>query len=267
MPCFICRTCGTQHAASERPPDRCAICDEERQYIPETGQAWTTLDALRLSHRMGYRQYEPLLLGLGMEPAFAIGQRALVVRHPAGNILWDCVSLVDDATLSIVRALGGVSAIAVSHPHYYSSVVEWSQAFGGVPIHLHAADRQWCMREDPAIHYWEGERLVLAEGLTLLRAGGHFVGGTILHWTDGANGRGALLTGDIIQVNADRKSVSFMYSYPNFIPLPSADVDRIAAIVRPLAFEAIYGAWWDKFIPANGPAIVRESAERRGTLR
>src|SRR5207249_4237971 len=155
MPNFICRTCGTQYAVSERAPERCAICDEERQYVPETGQSWTTIEALRLSHRIGYRQYEPQLIGLGMEPAFAIGQRALLVRHPDGNILWDCISLVDDATVAIVTALGGLRAIAVSHPHYYSSVVEWSRAFGGVPVFLHAADRQWCMRPDGAIQYWQ----------------------------------------------------------------------------------------------------------------
>jgi hypothetical protein len=263
MPCYICRTCGTQHAESERPPARCAICDEERQYVPETGQAWTTLEALRLSHRIAYRQYEPDLIGLGMEPAFAIAQRALLVRHPHGNLLWDCVSLIDDATVSIVNALGGLAAIAVSHPHYYSSVVEWSRAFGDIPVYLHAADRQWCMRPDPSIRHWDDDQLVLAPGLTLMRVGGHFDGGTVLHWADGANGRGALLTGDIVQVNADRRSVSFMYSYPNFIPLPGPEVARIASRVEPLAFDPIYGAWWDKFIPHDGPAIVRDSAERR----
>ena len=53
--------------------------------------------------------------------------------------------------------MGGIKAIAISHPHYYSSMVEWSRAFGGVPIYLHAADRQWVMRPDHAIVFWEGE--------------------------------------------------------------------------------------------------------------
>jgi hypothetical protein len=182
---------------------------------------------------------------------------------PGGNILWDCVSLIDEATVSIVKALGGISAIAISHPHYYSSVVDWSRAFGEVPIHLHAADRDWCLRPDPAIRYWDAARLTLADGVTLIHVGGHFKGGAILHWTGGSHGRGALLTGDVIQVNADRRSVSFMYSYPNFIPLPPDEVDRIAATVAPLAFESIYGAWWDKFILRDGPGVIRRSAERR----
>jgi hypothetical protein len=262
MPHFICRTCGTEHAASERPPDRCAICDEERQYVPETGQAWTTIEALRLSHRIAFRQYEADLIGVGMEPAFAIAQRALLVRHPEGNILWDCVSLVDDAAVTLLKALGGIRAIAVSHPHYYTSVVEWSRAFDNAPVYLHAADRQWCMRPDPIIRHWEEDRMELADGVTLFRAGGHFAGATFLHWSHGSGGAGALLTGDTIQVAADRKSASFMYSYPNYIPLPAVDVECIADLVGPLRFERVYGAWWDRFIDHNAKAIVLDSARR-----
>ena len=118
----------------------------------------------------------------------------------------------------MVEAVGGVSAIAISHPHYYTAMVEWSRAFGGVPVHLHAADRQWVMRPDKAIAFWDGETLKLGEGLMLVRCGGHFEGGTVLHWQGGADGKGAILTGDIIQVVADRKHVSFMYSYPNYVP-------------------------------------------------
>ena len=259
---FICRTCGIQYAESPDPPSRCAICDEERQYVPETGQAWTTLEALRRSHRIAYRQYEPDLIGVGMEPSFAIGQRALLLCHPGGNVLWDCISLVDDAAKTMVSALGGIRAIAVSHPHYYTSVVEWSRAFGDAAIYLHEADREWRMRPDAAIRHWDEERLALADGLTLLRAGGHFAGGAVLHWAQGAGGEGALLSGDVIQVNHDRRSVSFMYSYPNFIPLPACDVQRIADLVEPLKFERIYGAWWDRNILKDGRAVLLRSAER-----
>src|SRR5436305_1810436 len=173
--------------------------------------------------------------GIGVEPHFAIGQRALYVRTPQGNLLWDCVPLLDEAVVEAVRALGGISGIAISHPHY--CMVEWSQACGGVPIYLHAADRQWVMRPDKAIVFWEGETKSLAEGLTLVRCGGHFEGGTVLHWAGGAVGKGALLTGDIIQVVADRKHVSFMYSYPNYIPLSEAAVERIVKAVEPFEFD------------------------------
>ena len=206
MPAFICTTCGTQYPESEAPPANCTICQEERQYVNPLGQSWTTLQAMRRTHVNGFRQYEPGLIGIGTTPAFAIGQRALLLRTAGGNVLWDCISFIDDATVEIVRALGGISAIAISHPHFYASMVAWSHAFGGVPIHLHADDRQWVMRPDPVVAFWEGETRELCPGVTLLRCGGHFAGGTVLHWADGAGGKGALLTGDIATVTPDRKA-------------------------------------------------------------
>src|ERR671935_1572584 len=137
MDAFICVTCGTQFPPSEDEPERCPICEDERQYVGHDGQRWTTLDELRRDHRAEIREEGPGLLGIGTEPSFAIGQRALLVQAPGGNVLWDCVSLIDDATADAVRALGGLRAVAVSHPHYYSAMVEWSRAFGGVPVYLH----------------------------------------------------------------------------------------------------------------------------------
>jgi hypothetical protein len=175
---------------------------------PGTGQQWTDLDRLRLTHRNSLKFKEPGLIGVGVEPHFAIGQWALFLRTPKANVLWDCVPLLDEAVVEAIKSLGGISAIAISHPHYYSSMVEWSRAFGGVPIYLHAADKQWVMRPDNSIVYWEGETKELGEGLTLVRCGGHFEGGTVLHWAGGANGRGALLTGDKRGTNGRRKTWS-----------------------------------------------------------
>jgi glyoxylase-like metal-dependent hydrolase (beta-lactamase superfamily II) len=258
---YLCTTCGTQFAATETPPAHCPICEDERQYIGWQGQQWTTLDALRQTHQNEVMPEEPGLTGIGTQPTFAIGQRALLVQTPAGNVLWDCISLIDEATVAAVQALGGISAIAISHPHYYSSLVEWSRAFAA-PVYLHAADRQWVMRPDDAIHFWEGETQSLPGGLTLIRCGGHFAGGTVLHWPAGAEGRGVLLTGDILQVVSDRRYVSFMYSYPNLIPLPAATVRRIVAAVEPYAFDRIYGAWWGRVVMADAKAAVARSAER-----
>jgi hypothetical protein len=259
---FICTTCGTQYAESDQPPAVCAICADERQYVKVTGQQWTTLAKLRLSYRNSIRFEEPGLIGIGTEPHFAIGQRALYLRTAKANVLWDCLSLLDEAVVEAIQALGGISAIAISHPHYYSSMVEWSRAFGGVPIYLHAADRQWVMRSDKAIVFWEGETRGLAEGLTLVRCGGHFEGGTILHWAGGAGGKGALLTGDILQVVADRKHVSFMYSYPNYVPLSAAVVQQIVGAVEPLEHDRVYGAFWDTVIEKGGKEAVQRSAAR-----
>ncbi len=261
MTCHICVTCGTQFAASAAPPAHCPICEDERQYVGWDGQEWTTLEALAATHRNRVAPEDPGLFGIGTEPSFAIGQRALLVQSPGGNVLWDCVTLLDEETRRWVEALGGVRAIAISHPHYYSAMVEWAHAFDA-PVLLHEAERRWVMRPDPALEFWSGETRELWDGLTLLRLGGHFEGAQVLHWPAGAEGRGALLAGDILQVVQDRRWVSFMYSYPNLIPLSAATVRRMAAAVEPFAFERVYGAWWRRVVREDGKAAVRRSAER-----
>jgi hypothetical protein len=262
----ICITCGTQFAESEGPPVRCPICDDERQYVGWAGQEWTTLEQLCARHRLALKDEGDGLLGIGTEPKFAIGQRALLVPaaahdRPGSNVLWDCISLIDRAAIRVVEGQGGLGAIAISHPHYYTSMVEWSHAFGGAPIYLHADDRHWVMRPDPAIVFWEGDALEIGDGLTLLRLGGHFAGGQVLHWLGGAGG-GTLLAGDILQVVQDRRFVSFMYSYPNYIPLPAATVRRMVRMLEPYAFERVYGAWLGAVVRADAKRAVQRSAER-----
>src|SRR5262245_43349474 len=120
---YLCVTCGTQFRETERPPERCPVCDEERQYVGWDGQRWTTLEAMRGTFRNAVREEEPGLHSVHTEPKLGIGQRAFLVRTPAGNLLWDCVPLLDEATVAAVQALGGIAAVAVSHPHYYTSMV------------------------------------------------------------------------------------------------------------------------------------------------
>jgi hypothetical protein len=262
MHAFICETCGSQFTPSQAPPPGCQICQDERQFVPPGGQRWITLDALARRHFNSYRQHEAGLIGIGTEPKFSIGQRALLLRTPAGNILWDCIPLIEASTIEIVKGLGGLVGIAISHPHYYSTMVEWSQAFGGVPIHLHAADRQWIMRPDPVIKLWNGDTLSLGDSVTLIRCGGHFAGGTVLHWAEGGQGSGALLTGDVVQLVPDRNYVSFMRSYPNIIPLSAPAVARIGAMLEPYSFDVIYGAFFDRVVPRGGKEAVRRSIDR-----
>jgi hypothetical protein len=258
----ICATCGTQFAESHAPPSTCPICDDERQWVPPGGARWTTLDALRQTHRTTWKREEPGLMAIGTTPDFGIGQRAMLVHGRGGAVLWDCITLVDDAAVDIVRGLGAPSAIAISHPHYYATMVEWSRALDGIPVYLHAADRQWVMRPDPCIRFWEGDTLSLGGGLTLVHCGGHFAGGTVLHWADGAEGRGALLSGDVLLVAPDRKHVSFMRSYPNMLPLPPRAVRRVASALEPYAFERVYAAFWGRAISEDGKRAVMRSAER-----
>ncbi|HEY8858467.1 MAG TPA: hypothetical protein VIM27_03370 [Gaiellales bacterium] len=257
MDAFVCVTCGTQFPPTARPPKGCPICLDERQYVGHAGQRWTTVAALSQDHRNRVEELEPGLTGIGTEPAFAIGQRALAV----GGLLWDCVTLIDADTIAAVHAAGGVHTIAISHPHYYSGMVEWAERLDARVL-LHEADSRWVMRPSPRIEFWSGERLAAADGLELLRLGAHFEGGTVCLWRDGAGGRGALLSGDIVQVVSDRAWVSFMRSYPNLIPLSAAEVARIRGIVETLAFDRVYGAWWDAVVPDDGRAKVLRSADR-----
>jgi hypothetical protein len=258
---FVCVQCGTQFDESAQSPASCPICEDERQFIHHNGQQWITLERLAADHRNRLEEEAPRLLGVGTEPEFAIGQRALLVQSPAGNLLWDCITLLDDRTIAEVNARGGIRAIAISHPHYYTTMVEWAERFDA-RIFLHTADREWVMRESSRIQFWEGTTLPLWDGLTLINCGGHFEGGTVLHWPAGANDKGALLTGDIIQVVQDRRHVSFMRSYPNLIPLGPAAIGRIVETIEPFPFEQVYGAWWKANILSNAQDAIRSSAER-----
>jgi glyoxylase-like metal-dependent hydrolase (beta-lactamase superfamily II) len=263
VPAFICKTCGVQYAPSDQPPARCPICEDERQYIGWQGQQWTTLEELLAEGRRNeVREEEPGLHSIGTEPRIAIGQRALLVQTPHGNVMWDCISLVDDASIRRVRELGGLAAIAISHPHFYASNITWSRAFGDCPVYLHAADREWVQYPAPAVKPWEGVSREILPGITLLNPGGHFEGAAVLHWAAGCAGKGALLSGDTAMVVMDRRYLSFMYSYPNLIPLPATAIHRILDTLRPYPYERIYGAWDGRVVRLEGPDTLERSAAR-----
>jgi glyoxylase-like metal-dependent hydrolase (beta-lactamase superfamily II) len=140
-------------------------------------------------------------------------------------------------------------------------MVEWAHAFTA-RIHLHAADKQWIMRKDPAIELWDGAAKTLWDGVTLVRCGGHFEGGTVLHWAGGAGSRGVVFAGDILTVTTDRKWLSFMRSYPNFIPLSARTVEHIGAALKPFAFETIYGHYFYSVIAKNAKTVLERSVTR-----
>jgi glyoxylase-like metal-dependent hydrolase (beta-lactamase superfamily II) len=259
---YICVTCGNQFEATEEPPLHCPICEDERQYVNPKGQTWTTLGELERGHRNLITPLEPGLTEIVTQPKFGIGQRALLVQTPQGNVLWDCVSLIDDATIDAITTLGGISALANSHPHMYGSMVAWSHAFGNAPIHLHAANERWVMCPDPVIKYWSGETHRLDQGITLHCCGGHFTGSTALLWPEGAEGRGVLLSSDTLHVTPDLRHASFMYSYPNFIPLSGPVVDSIVNKVAPLRFDRIYSHFTGLVISQDAKKAIQRSAER-----
>lgn len=239
---------------------RCAICEDERQYVGWHGQQWTTASDLAREHHSELRDEETDLLGIGVEPAFGIGQRALLVRTAHGNVLWDCVAFLDDMARRQIADLGGIDAICMSHPHFYGANVDIAEAFDARVL-VPRADQDWIQRRSARIELFDDE-IEPVPGLRVLRIGGHFDGAAVLHWPAGAAGRGALLTGDTITVVQDRRWVSFMWSYPNLVPLDEHTVLDIASRVEGLRFDRVYGGWWGRVVLEDAPGAIRRSAQR-----
>ena len=259
MTAWICATCGVQHPDAPHPPPGCAVCEDERQFLGPDGQRWVGPDELAAEHRTVLSEVEPDLVGIGIEPSFGIGQRALLVRTAAGNVLWDCVPLLDDHARREVAALGGIDAICVSHPHFHASMVDWAEHFDA-PVLLERSDAEWVRRPSERVSFFDGS-CEPVPGVTVARVGGHFAGSSVLHWP-GADDRGVLLTGDSIQVVADSAWVSFMWSYPNALPLDEPSVTGLAERVGAFRFERLYGGWWDKTMGSGADAAVARSARR-----
>jgi glyoxylase-like metal-dependent hydrolase (beta-lactamase superfamily II) len=257
----ICETCGTQYAESGVPPESCPVCEDERQYVGWNGQAWTTREALRATHTLRVQEDDGLL-GIGITPDFAIPQRALLLPTDTGNFLWECVSLVTDDAVAALKARGGVDRIVISHPHFYASMVDWSEALGGIPILLHETDKAWVRRPSPNIKSWSGDAHRLSDAVTLIRCGGHFQGSTALHWRDGPRAGGALFPGDALQVVLDRRHVTFMYSYPNYVPMKTSDVRAMRERLAGYAYEDVFGYTWGRNIIGGARAAVDASFDR-----
>lgn len=255
---YICTTCGVQYPPSATPPLHCKICEDDRQYVNPKGQSWITLAELNHQHKNIIEKVAPNLYAIYTEPAFGINQRAHLLVTPGGNILWDCISNIDEATIAAVNKLGGIKAIAVSHPHYFSTIAEWSKAFGDATVYINALDEEWLGRRDAPIHLWTEEEIALWDGIQLIRCGGHFPGASVLY---SPQNDGLLLVGDVIQVSPDLKTVSFMYSYPNLIPLPRKDILQVQNAISGKVYEAMYGAF-GRYILKNARAAMDFSVKR-----
>jgi hypothetical protein len=253
---FICTTCGTRYPDSEYPPDECPICQDERQYVNPMGQQWTSDTTMQGHFANQFIPLTPTITAIRTSPTFAIGQRAHLLHTNDGIILWDCITYIDDATINEIKKIGGITAIAISHPHFFSGMGVWSHAFGDVPIYLHETLRPYVMNPISAIHFWKGEQQEIVPGVTVIRCGGHFLGSTVLHWRE-AN---ALFTGDTISIVPDSRYVSFMYSYPNDIPLDEESVRHIVNAIAPFPFTTLYDAW--KQLDGDALSAITASADR-----
>lgn len=264
MPAFICRTCGVQYPDTDRPPSECIICSDARQYVGWGGQEWATLANLAdEGHRTVVEEEEPGLIGIGVEPSIGIGQRSLLATSPGGNLLWDVPGFVDDDAMQAVADLGGLAAVSASHPHFYGVMAEWADAFD-VPLVLPEADRGWITRRAHRLELYQDDFVISSE-IRIVRCGGHFPGSAVVSWQGSQDGRGVLLTGDSVTVVQDRKWVSFMWSYPNLIPLDRTELERIQAALEPLSYERIYGGWWGRVVASDGEGVVARSLERYRT--
>ncbi|MEN2448664.1 hypothetical protein AAZF84_12395, partial [Bacillus sp. JR_15] len=162
----ICTTCGVQYNAASKEPAECIICNEERQYVSLSGQTWTTLEEMKQSGRFQNEItfVEERLYSLTTTPEFGIGQSAYLIQEPGFNLLWDCITYLDQRTTENIEQMGGIQAIALSHPHYYSAQAEWAEMFDA-PIYIHEDDKQWVQRPSSRIVFWSGETLKLSSGL------------------------------------------------------------------------------------------------------
>ncbi len=254
----ICRTCGVE--TTTPLPDLCPICEDDRQWVPASGQQWTTRTELESEgHRLTISEREPGLFAIRVEPKLGIGQTCYLACTDAGNMLFDVPAYIDAEAVAAVRDLGGVAGIAASHPHMFGTQLEWSAAFDDAPVFVCRADLDWVQRTGRAIcpYFHEAEPV---PGVRLRRTGGHFPGSAVAVWT-GADGTGVMLSGDSIGPVARSGWVTFMRSFPNYLPLSAAVVRRIAASVNDLDFDRMYGNFGQS-IASEAHSAVQTSAER-----
>src|SRR5215471_17209718 len=256
---WICAHCGLQYAQHETPPAQCLNCSDERESMTHKPPRWTTLAEMAGHYQNVFTPLGDGVTGICTAPPFGIGPEVFFIQTAAGNVLWDCVAYLDQATLDQIQALGGLSAIVISHPHMFGSVVEWSHQLGKIPVFIHEDNRPWMARPDPVIRWWSGEKLEVNSALTVIRCGGHFPGSCILYWPNGSAGKGALFTGDGILPVEDRRWVSFMYSYPNLLPISKRAVEKIVSSIVPLEFDRIYGG--PMYGSCGGRPIIQSGAK------
>ncbi|EFQ32859.1 metallo-beta-lactamase superfamily protein [Colletotrichum graminicola] len=270
MDLLICGTCGVQYGSHSIKS--CKICDDPRQYVPEGGQWFTTLRELQDSrkHRNVFTKdkYNSSVVAIRTEPPVGIGQRAFLLRSAiAGNLLWDCITYIDDETVSRIVALGGIDAIVISHPHYFSTALHWAEAFG-CKVYVSAEDAGWLPRRGDAHVLWEGLAMEFLYGQFLaVKVAGHFPGSSVLLWKSEKK----LFVADSVMVvpsgmyHVDRPegtaSFTFMWSYPNMIPLSPDAVYGIWKAVSVLDFDDAHSAFIGRDARGDAKRRLLESAQ------
>lgn len=255
----VCTTCGTQYPAGNAP-EQCTICLDDRQYIPEGGQSWTTPGDLTRKSSIRTLQLQDHVYEFTIVPTFAIGQRAFLIRSPNGNVLWDCIPLLNETTAAFIESKGGLKAIAFSHPHYYSNMNDWAERFD-CPVYIHRHDEQWIADKGRHITLWNGNEQPLWDGMRLINIGGHFPGSSILHAPSLSPG-GTVFCGDTLYLSPSMKHFAVMYSYPNRIPLPLREVERVKQQFDAVPFDTLYGFYSYQNLTENVKEVLNDSFKR-----
>ncbi|CAL8576859.1 hypothetical protein XPA_002726 [Xanthoria parietina] len=252
----LCVACGSQYSdePKEATSNSCKICDDPRQFVPPGGQQWTTLASIQRTHQNKWERdpKNPNLWSIWSEPKFAIGQRAMLLETANGNVLWDLIALLNNSTIEFIKSRGGLKAMVISHPHYYTTYCVWAKAFN-CPVYISSDDQRWLCRKDSKTdltRFIDGpapaEKTVLP-GVTAIKTGGHFPGSLVLHWEH------QLFIADTIMTvpsaytphprPPDQTSFAFQWSIPNMIPLAPDDIMTIWRAVRGYDFDTTYGAF------------------------
>ncbi|PWW73292.1 hypothetical protein C7212DRAFT_353919 [Tuber magnatum] len=247
---LVCRACGTQFDTSDRNVlKNCRICDDPRQFIPPTGQEFTTLAEMKGNYEtmMAPDQTNGSIISLWTEPKFAIGQRAFLIKTPHGNVLWDLITYLSDEDIRRIDQEGGIQAIVISHPHYYTTHNLWAKTFG-CPVYLAVEDREWLCREDSQGRVFiEGNEKEIIKGVTAIKVGGHFPGSLVLHWGDRLFIADSFITVPSALYHEGRlpgtASFSFMWSIPNMIPMPPQAIVNIWKALKSYKFTTTHGAF------------------------
>lgn len=229
------------------------ISQDPRQYVPPQGQTWTSHAHLATNHANKWQTLDddPNLWSLWTEPKFAIGQRAVLLKTPHGNVLWDCIALLDERTIDFIKGQGGLAAIVISHPHYYTTHLRWAQAFE-CPVYISAEDAGWTQRR--ADDSGQARRELLKQptteivpGVTAIKTGGHFPGSLVLHCASRLFVADTLVTVPSALYHRDRPpgttSYAFMWSIPNMIPLPPGEMRGMWRALEPWEFSSTHGAF------------------------
>lgn len=254
----ICNACGTQYNTRDVKYNHCPICDDERQYIPEEGQTWTTHEELLKSKSVQIKYINNSIYELTVLPSFAIGQRAFLILSESGNILWDCIPLLDESTIAFINSKGGLKEIAISHPHFYSNMENWASTFN-CPIYIHEKDNEWVPKSE-AINLWSGVEINLRDGIKIINTGGHFPGACILQ-VPFLSTKSTVFCGDSLYISRNKMHIAIMYSFPNQIPLPVSEIKRIRHLLKKYQFDCLYGAFLFQNLTSDVKNIIEKSMD------